>query len=164
MPLFLSKRATIFLLKTHVLFYITFLKRTLHITISSEKVKKYLHDTDTKYYIENVCHQFLDLQINLYRWIHSSYILYEKFNKILQEPDWSFVTFWNLKSLCFTCSHSFSFVVPLPVIRCHSLSFVITRCHSLSHVVTRCYSLSLVVPLVVYVSLIFASINTILKR
>ena len=117
---FLSKRATIFLLKTDVLFYIIFLKRTLHITISSKKVKKYLHDTDTKYHIENVYHQFLDLQINLYRWIYSSYILYEKFNKILQEPDWPFVTFWNLKSLCFTCSHSFSFVVPFPVIHCHS--------------------------------------------
>ena len=110
---------------------------------------------------------------DLYCWIYSSYILHKKSSKILQEPDWPFVSLWNLKSLCFICSHSFSFVVPLPAIRCHSLSLVIncchslllvvtpchsfftrfiTLCHSLSFVVTRCttlcYSLSLNVPLV----------------
>ena len=45
--------------------------------------------------------------------------------------------------------HSLSLVVPLVVICCHSLSFIIIRCHSLSFVVTCCHSLSLVVPLVV---------------
>ena len=25
-------------------------------------MKKYFHDTDTKYYIENICHQFPDWQ------------------------------------------------------------------------------------------------------
>ena len=79
----------------------------------------------------------------------SSYVLHKKLNKILQEPDWSFVSFLNLKSLYFICSHSFSFVVPLPVICCHSLSFVITPCHSLSLVVFRCHSLSLNLSLVV---------------
>ena len=69
--------------------------------------------------------------------------MYKKFNKILQEPDWSFVSFWNLKSLYFICSNSFSFVIPLPVIGCHSLSFVITRCYSLSLVVFCCHSLPL---------------------
>ena len=97
----------------------------------------------------------------LYCWIVSSCILHKKLNKILQEPDWPFVSFWSLKSLYFISSHSLSFVLPLPVIGCHSLSLVITRCHSLSLVVIRCHSiyhsfvvtcchaLSLVVPLVV---------------
>ena len=57
------------------------------------------------------------------------------------------------KSLSFTCSHSFSFVVPLVIICCHSLSLVaslvVTRCYSLSLIVslvaTRCYSLPLFV-------------------
>ena len=51
------------------------------------------------------------------------------------------------------CTVPFSFVVPLAVTRCHSLSFVVTRCHSMSLVVTRCHSLyhslSFIVPLVV---------------
>ena len=115
----------------------------------------------------------------LYCWIVSSCILHKKLNKILQEPDWPFVSFWSLKSLYFISSHSFSFVVPLPVIGCHSLSLLITRCHSLSldlsfvrchllscvvtrcttrchllyhsllFVVTRCHSLSFSVPLIV---------------
>ena len=90
-------------------------------------------------------------------WICSSYILHEKLNKILLKPDWPFVSFWNLKPLYFIFSYSFSFVVPIPVIGCHSLSLVITRCHSLllvvvrfhsiyhslSFVVTRCHSLHL---------------------
>ena len=78
-----------------------------------------------------------------------------------------------VKSPYFTCSDSFSFVVPLVVTRCHSLPFVITPCqssslifihyhsfsfvvthcttrchwlyHSLSFVVTHCHLLSLVV-------------------
>ena len=123
-------------------------------------MKKYLHDTNRKYYFENICHEWF---INyLYCWIYSSYILHKKLNKILLEPDWSFVSFWNLKSQFFIGSHSFSFVVPAPVIRYHLLSFVITRCHSLSLnlslvaitcyslsiTVTRCNSLSLVAPLV----------------
>ena len=35
-------------------------QKELH-TISSEKLKKYLHDKDMKYYIENICHQFPNL-------------------------------------------------------------------------------------------------------
>ena len=69
--------------------------------------------------------------------------------KTLQEPHWSFVSFWNLKSLYFTCSHLFSFVVPLDIICCRSLSFVATRYLSLSLAVTRCHLLSLVLPLIV---------------
>ena len=38
-----------------------FSKRTSHVTISSEKMKKYLHNTNTNYYIENIYHQFADL-------------------------------------------------------------------------------------------------------
>ena len=107
----------------------------------------------------------------------SSYILCRKLNKIIQEPDWPFVSFetWNYSilltlirihlfyhSLPFTVTrcHLLSFVVPLIFTRCttrsHLLSFVVPliviRCHSLYHsllfVVTRCHSLSLDVPLV----------------
>ena len=92
----------------------------------------------------------------------SSYILHSKFNKIIQEADWPsrlvFYFPWNIKSLYFTYSHSYSFVLSLATIHCHSLSFFVTRCHSLSLAVplivtrwsTRCHSLyhsmSLVVP------------------
>ena len=91
----------------------------------------------------------------------SSYILHRKLNKIIQEADWpsrlAFCFFWNIKSLYFTYSHSYSFVLSLAVIHCHSLLFFVTRCHSLSLavplVVTRCHSLyhsmSFVVPFVV---------------
>ena len=93
-------------------------------------------------FILKVYHQWF---INyLYCWIYSTYILHKKFNKILQEGDWSFVLFWNLKSLYFICSHSLSFLVPLPVICCHSLSLVITRCHSLSLAVFLCHSWHLI--------------------
>ena len=76
----------------------------------------------------------------------SSYILHTKLNKIIQEADWpfrlAFCFSWNIKSLYFTYSHSYSFVLSLAVIRCHSLSFLLL-------VVIRCHSLSLAVPLVV---------------
>ena len=77
----------------------------------------------------------------------SSYILHKKLNKIIQEPDWPFVSF----CFYFTYSHSFSFGLSLAVICCHSLSFFVTRCYSLSLVLlvvirctTRCHSLSFV--------------------
>ena len=55
---FLSKRATaFFLLKADVLFDNIFSKRTL----IAKKMKKYLHDTYSKYYIENISHQLPDL-------------------------------------------------------------------------------------------------------
>ena len=110
-------------------------------------MKKYLHDTNRKYYFENICHEWFTNY--LYCWIYSSYILHKKLNKILLEPDWSFVSFWNLKSQFFIGSHSFSFVVPAPVIRYHLLSFVITRYHSLSLVVIRCHSTYHSLPLLV---------------
>ena len=85
-------------------------------------------------------------------WICSSYILQEKLNKILLEPDWPFVSFWNLKPFNFIFSYSFSFVVPtlsLAVTHCHLLSLVVIHCYSLSFVftrfITRCHSLSRVV-------------------
>ena len=67
----------------------------------------------------------------------------------------SLFLFWDLKSLHFTCSHLFSFVVLLAAIHCHSLSFVLSRYHLLSlvvpvvvtHCTARCHSLSLDVPL-----------------
>ena len=83
----------------------------------------------------------------------SSYILHRKLNKIIQEGHspsrLAFCFFWNIKSLYFTYSHSYSFVLSLATIHCHSLSFFVTRCHSLSLAVplvvtrwiTRCHSL-----------------------
>ena len=87
----------------------------------------------------------------------SSYILHSKLNKIIQEVDWSsrlaFCFSWNIKSLYFTYSHSYSFVLSLSVFRCHSLPFFVIRCHSLSFVVscctTRCHSLNHSLPFVV---------------
>ena len=83
----------------------------------------------------------------------SSYILLKKLNEIVQEPDCLSVSFWNIKLLYFTYSHSYSIVLSIAVIRCHSMSFFVTRSHSLSIVVplvvnrftTRCHSLSFVV-------------------
>ena len=78
----------------------------------------------------------------------SSYILHRKLNKIIQEADWpsrlAFCFFWNIKSLYFTYSHSYSFVLSLAV-----MSFAVTHCHFLLLVVIRCHSLSLAVPNVV---------------
>ena len=68
--------------------------------------------------------------------------MHKKLNKIFQEPDWPFVSFWNLKSLYSICSHLFPFVVWLTL--CHSLSLVIIYCHSMPFVVAlviiRCHS------------------------
>ena len=144
---FLSKRVTIFLLKTDALFFILFSERTSQLRISSEKNEEILtwcrHEMLYWKCMSWIC-RFVNY---LYCWIYSTYILHKKLNKILQESDWLFVLFCHLKSLYFICSHSFSFVVQLPVIRYHSLLSVITRCHSLSldlsFVVTRCHSLSL---------------------
>ena len=62
--------------------------------------------------------------------------------KIFQEPNWPFVSFWNLKAPCFTWSHWLSFVLPLAVICCHLL-------HLLWLDVIRYYALWFFVPLVV---------------
>ena len=86
-------------------------------------------------------------------WIYCSYALHNCYT----------LHNWNLKSLSFTfirfhsLCRTLSFVLPLVVIRCHSLSFTVTRCNSLSLVVpfvaTRCTtrwnSLSFVLPRVV---------------
>ena len=69
------------------------------------------------------------------------YILHKKFDKTLQELDWPFMLFWNLKSLYFTCFHLLPFIVPLYVIYCYSVPFAVTPCHSLSLVVSRCHML-----------------------
>ena len=65
----------------------------------------------------------------------------------------AFCFFWNIKSLHFTDSHFYSFVLSLAVIHCNSSSFFVTRRHSLSLVATccttRCHSFSFVVPLLV---------------
>ena len=90
-----------------------------------------------------------------------SYIFHRKLNKIIEEADWpsrlAFCFFWNIKSLYFTYTHSYSFVLALGVIRCHPLSFFTIRCHSLSLAVllvvtrwiTRCHSLYHSIALVV---------------
>ena len=132
-----------------VLHYIFKKNFTLQLKISSEKNEEILawHKHKILYwkYMSSIP-WFINY---LYFWIYSSYTLHKKLEKILQEPDWPLVSFWNLKWLYFICSNSFLFVVPLPVIRCYSLSYVITRCLSLSFVttrfITRCHSLSLIV-------------------
>ena len=76
-------------------------------------------------------------------------------NKILQEPNWPFVSFWN--KIFLFCLLSFAFIhfitrchSPSPnVIFCFSLPFLVTHCRLLSLAVTRCHSLSLLVPLAV---------------
>ena len=85
----------------------------------------------------------------------SSYILYKKLSKIYSGTRLAFCFIVKYIITVFTYSHSFSFVLSIAVMRCHSLSFSITRCgsfHSLSLVVTRCHSLYhsllFVVPLV----------------
>ena len=87
----------------------------------------------------------------------SSYILQTKLKKIIQEKDWpsrlAFCFSWNIKSLNFTYSHSYWFVLSLAVTHCHSLSFFVTCCHSLPFLVsccaTRCHSLNHSLPFVV---------------
>ena len=85
----------------------------------------------------------------------SSYILHRKLNKIILEADWpsklAFCFFWNIKSLNFTYSHSYSFLLSL------AFTYYTTLCHSLYHPlsfvvlldVICCHLLSFVVPLVV---------------
>ena len=71
----------------------------------------------------------------------SSYILHRKLNKIIQEPDWPFVSFLLTLVLIHSFYHSLSFAVT----DCHLLLLVVTcwttRClllyQSLSFVVTR---------------------------
>ena len=113
---------------------------------------KYFHDMPSIFCIIN----------NLYCLIYCSYTLHKKLNNNLQIPDWPFVSFWNLKSFSFICSHLLSFVfirctrrnhmfslfVSLVVIFCHPLPFVVNRCPLLPLVIC-CHSLSLVVPIVV---------------
>ena len=98
-------------------------------------MKKYLHDRNTKYYIENICHI-------------AEYI-------VVMQCIFCFIL--KPKSLSFTCSHSLSLVFISCTTRCHLLrlvlSLVVTRCHWLSFVVPliviRCHSLPLVVQLIV---------------
>ena len=78
-----------------------------------------------------------------YSWIYSSCILHKNWIKFLKNQ---IASFRNLKSHYFTCYHSFSFVLPLPVIRYHLLSLLsifVIRCHSFSLVVSCCHALSL---------------------
>ena len=135
----------LFLLKTDVLFYIIFSKRSSHLTIISEKNEEilawYRHRILYWKYMSSIS-RFINY---LYCWMCSSYILHKKFNKLVQEPDWPFVSSWNLKSLSILffliCFHSFYHSLSFPVTHCHFyhlLSFVVTRCHPLLFVVTRC--------------------------
>ena len=90
----------------------------------------------TKYYIENICHQFLILQI----------IYVAEYIVVIH---WISCSILKPKSLSFTCSHSFSFVFICWTTPCYLLPFVITSyitySYSLSFIVIRCHSLSLVV-------------------
>ena len=159
---FLSKRVTIFLLKTDALFFILFSERTSQLRISSEKNEEILtwcrHEMLYWKCMSWIC-RFVNY---LYCWIYSTYILHKKLNKILQESDWLFVLFCHLKSLYFICSHSFSFVVQLlsfDITHCYLLSLVAIRCHSIYHllslVVIRRHSLYHSLPLDVPIVCLF---------
>ena len=101
-----------------------------------------MHDRNTKYYIENICHQFPNLEI-IYtvEYILFIHCIFTSF------------TYWHSLSFvaicCSSCCHSLSLVVSLFITCYHSLSLVIIRYHSLSLVVTHYQLLSLAVPLVV---------------
>ena len=117
----------LFLLKTDVLFCIIFSRRSSHLTISFMCFNNFNKTYRDWKYMPSLS-RFIN---HLYCWIYSSYILYKKWNKTLRETDWPFASFWDLKAIHFTYSHFFSFVVPLAVIRCHSLSFAVSFYHLL---------------------------------
>ena len=107
----------------------------------AKNMKKYLHNRNGQYYIANKCHQFSNLEV-IYIAEYTKVIHWLKIEQNLQEPDWPFVSFWNLKSLFCTCSYLFSLAEPdvcchLLSHRCHLLSLVVplvfTRCHSIHH-------------------------------
>ena len=94
----------------------------------------------------------------------SSYILYKKWNKIIEGPDWNhkitlsyMLSFVFIRFIIFCHSLSLIVIFLVVVIHCHYLSFVVTDCttcchwlhHSLSLVfircTTRCHSLPLFV-------------------
>ena len=109
-------------------------------------MKKYLYDRDKKYDIDAIDYMSSIFWFTNYLHIYGFYIVLKKMNKNLQEPDWSFFSFWNLKSHYLACSHWFSFIWchSLPFF-CYSLSFVLTCCHLLSLLVIRCHLLPNVV-------------------
>ena len=85
-------------------------------------------------------------------WIYCSYTLH---NCFALRPKITLIHFNRVHSLC----HWLSFVVPLVVIRCHSLSLIVIRCHSFYH------SLSLVVLIVVTCChLLYHSLSFVITR
>ena len=146
-PLFIKKRCLVL----HYIFKKNF-------TLSSEKNEEilawYRHEMLYWKYVSSIS-RFINY---LYCWIYNSYILHKNWTRFFRNQI-GLLFHFEIK----ICSYSFSFVVTLPVISCHSLSLAITRCsslsfvviryrpiyHSLSFVVTRCTtdcrSLSLVV-------------------
>ena len=147
--------------KTDILFDTIFSKRSSHLTISFHqnwlRKKKEIFTWQTHKILYWKYMSSISRFFNyLYCWIYSaSYISHKKLNQILQEPDWSSVSIWNLKSLLFVFIRFITrcHLLSLIVIFCHSLSFAITLGHSFSFVATRCHSfyhsLSLVAPFVV---------------
>ena len=81
----------------------------------------------------------------LYCWIYSIYTVHEKLNKTIQELDWPFISFWNLKAFYFSLSLSLSLSLICFLSLYYSLSFAVTHCDFFSLVGIRCNSLSLVV-------------------
>ena len=112
----------LFLLLKHILFYIIFSKRTSHLTISSEKNAEilawYRHEISNLYwkYILSIS-QFINY---LYCWI---YCMKNRIKFFRNQTGFCFIL--KHKEIYFICSHSFSFLVPLLIIRCHPLLFVI---------------------------------------
>ena len=79
----------LFLLKTGVLFCIIFSRRSSHLTISFMCFNNCNKTYSDWKYMSSIS-RFIN---HLHCWIYSSYTLYKKWNKILQETDWPFVSF-----------------------------------------------------------------------
>ena len=156
MPLFLIRSYYYFFNQKQTFCYIIFSKRSSHLAINltwfdykinSKKMKKYLYDRDKKYDIDAINYMSSIFWFTYYLHIYGFYIVLKKMNKNLQEPDWSFFSFWNLKSHYLAYSHWFSFIWWRSLsFFCYSLSFVAIYFQTLSLLYG---SLSLVVLLVV---------------
>ena len=100
-------------------------------------MKKYLHDRNTKYHIENMCHQFPIYKLIYF--VEYIVVIYCIFC-FIQKPK----SLFSLLSLLFVficCTircHPLSFVVSLDFTRCHSLPLVVIFCHLLSLIFTLC--------------------------
>ena len=139
--------------------------------IAKKWVKKYLYDNDTKYYIENICHQFFDLSshrrcsvgLQLHQKETPTQVFPVNIAKILRTPISKNICERLLLIVVIYCIKNwiklfrnqicllfhFETKKTLYFTYSHSISFVLSlaviRFHSLSFFVTCCHSLSFLV-------------------